>query len=150
MAQIGLNSGRSHPVHLVKRRFQAKSVAQRLKPRGDAWRLAITFCALMAFAFQSYVTQTHIHMTGSAAGIATASADGGKPSAQHDRYPANQDPSNCPICQDMVHSGSFITPAAIAAVAPSFAVSVIAIFIHTAIAIQPASHSWRGRAPPHA
>jgi hypothetical protein len=113
-------------------------------------RFAVTLFALLAFAFQSYVTQTHIHtggqpdvkiaMDGTSAKLAAK--------AKPDKYPANQDPSNCPICQEIVHSGSFISPAAIAALPPSLAVSVIAVLLDTVVATPPASHSWRGRAPP--
>jgi hypothetical protein len=114
-------------------------------------RLLVTVLALLAFTLQGYVTQTHIHMAGPAAGATFAgllSSGDGKAAAQRDRYPASQDPANCPICQELLHSGSFITPSAVAILLPSLAVSILAIVIDTAIVPQPVSHSWRGRAPP--
>jgi dienelactone hydrolase len=115
-------------------------------------RVALVLFALLAFAFQSYVTQTHIHVGGQSFGalVQLAATDGAKSTASKDKYPANQDPSNCPICQEMVHSGSFITPSAIAALPPALAVSIVALRLEAAIAPQATSHSWRGRAPPHA
>lgn len=134
----------------VKHRAKARVRTLRFKPQASALRLAITFVALIAFAFQSYVTQTHIHSAASigASGPAANKADAasGKP----DKFPANQDPSNCPICQEILHSGNFVTPSAIAALPPALSISIIAVRLDTAIAPQAVSHSWRGRAPPHA
>ncbi len=103
---------------------------------------------LVAFTFQGFVAQTHIHRLG---GISTASSSlqiETKRTVPPDKFPANQDPSNCPICQELLHSGSFITPSAVAALLPSLAVSIVAIVLDSAIAPPATSHSWRGRAPP--
>lgn len=130
----------------MKRRFPAISKVRRHSP---PLRLALTFVALLAFVFQSYVAQTHIHMTGQSLSI-TASADAKTaPQSKPAKFPANQDPANCPICQELLHSGSFITPSAVAALLPMLAVSVVAVVLETTIAPQAVSHSWRGRAPPH-
>jgi hypothetical protein len=110
----------------------------------SALRLWLASLVLIAFSFQSYVTQTHIHLVAQASNGMKADAR----KAPRDRYPASQDPANCPICQEVLHSGSFITPSAVAVLLPSLAVSVLAIVIDTAIASSPVSHSWRGRAPP--
>jgi hypothetical protein len=132
------------------RRFQSQRAVQQRRGSRTATagasllRLWLASLVLIAFSFQSYVTQTHIHLVAQTSD--PAKADSGK--AQRDRYPANQDPSNCPICQEVLHSGSFITPSAIAVLLPSLAVSVLAIVIDTTIVSQPVSHSWRGRAPP--
>jgi hypothetical protein len=133
----------------VRQRKQARATARQSLPR--TMRLALTVVALLAFTFQSYVTQTHIHVAGRT-GIETSMLGGdAKSSATHktDKFPANQDPSNCPICQEILHSGSFVTPSAIAALPPALAVSVVVVRLEAAIAHQPVSHSWRGRAPPH-
>jgi hypothetical protein len=107
-------------------------------------RLAITFLALLAFSVQSYVTQTHIHGAPASSGIAKAE----QPAQPHDRYPANDDPANCPICQEILHAGHYVTPAAVAVLLPSVAVSTIAIVLDVPIALRSVSHSWHGRAPP--
>jgi hypothetical protein len=120
-------------------------------------RLAVTLLALLAFALQSYVTQTHIHHASSAAfGLTFEStahpedAAAKTPGHSQDKYPANEDPSNCPLCQEILHAGAFVAPATLALFAPALSVSVIAIAPETAIVVRAVSHDWRGRAPPAA
>jgi hypothetical protein len=106
-------------------------------------RLAITLFALLAFALQGYVTQTHIHLT------RAMSASLSVP-AEHEKYPSKDDPSNCPICQEILHAGAFVTPSAVPLVLPSFAVSIIATIVEIPVAARTLSHNWQGRAPPRA
>ena len=47
------------------------------------------------------------------------------------------------------HQTGFVAPNAVAGLPPALAVSGIAIRLEIAIAPQPVSHSWHGRAPPH-
>lgn len=123
--------------------------ARALRPRRTAaltgWRLALAYAVLLAFAFQTYVAQTHIHLTqAETAKLYT----GGTGHDRHDKYPASDDPANCPICQEILHSGHFVTPSALAYAPPALAVSTIAL-VDTALPfILALSHSWRGRAPP--
>jgi hypothetical protein len=127
--------------------FMAKAKA--LRPRATAlsgWRLAVIYTAMLAFALQSYVLQTHIHFA-----PATALADTSGANGHHDKYPANDDPANCPICQEILHhGGQFITPSAQFLLPPTLAVSTIAVVDQALSHILAPSHSWRGRAPPHA
>ena len=123
----------------------AKASALRSRTAALAgWRLVVVYAAILAFAFQSYVIQTHIHFAPTAA----LASDG--QSGHHDKYPANDDPANCPICQEILHSGQFITPAAQFLLPPALAVSTIAIVDRALPHIFAPSHSWRGRAPPQA
>ena len=113
--------------------------------RGNsALRLLVTFFALFAFSLQTYIGQTHIHLAPDsfAAGAAHKQAP--------DKFPANGDPANCPICQEVLHDGQFVTPAAATLLLPSLAASVIEIAAPLPRLIQAASHSWRSRAPPAA
>ena len=122
--------------------------AKALRSRATAlsgWRLVVIYAAMLAFALQSYVLQTHIHFA-----PATAIADTHGANGHHDKYPANDDPANCPICQEILHTGQFITPAAQFLLPPSLAVSTIAVVDQALPHILAPSHSWRGRAPPHA
>jgi hypothetical protein len=108
-----------------------------------AGRLAVTMLMLVAFVFQNYVTQTHIHLT-----PAMAAAIGAP--AEHEKYPAKGDPSNCPICQEIAHAGAFVTPSTAPLLLPTFNVSTIALVVEAPIVIHALSHNWQGRAPPHA
>lgn len=108
------------------------------------WRFAVVCLALLAFAFQSYVVQTHIHFA-----PAMQLSSGGH-RGHHGKFPADEDPANCPICQEILHSGQFITPAAQFLLPPTLAVSTIALVDQALPHIFAPSHSWRGRAPPQA
>ncbi len=132
----------------MTRSRNASSKTGSLRPPVSAARLLVTFVAFLALALQGYVTQTHIHLAPDFA------VGAGKAAAAHkqqpDRFPANEDPANCPICQEILHSGQFITPAAAALLLPSLAVSIIAIVTDVAVSVEAASHGWRSRAPPTA
>jgi hypothetical protein len=65
-----------------------------------------------------------------------------------DKYPINEDPSNCPLCQEIAHSGQFVQSAALLAALP-FAANVHFIVFNEALpSFFAVSHIWRGRAPP--
>ena len=110
---------------------------------------------MLAFGFQSYVTQTHIHLAPNSfasfadLGAGTPAAEGTS-KQQPDKFPPGDDPANCPICQEILHSGQFVTPSAAALLLPTLAVSTIAIVVDITKAAQTASHNWRSRAPPKA
>lgn len=134
---------------MAKTRARRTGVARPL----TGWRLALASLLLVAFALQSYVVQTHIHLTQAESARLTlsAAAHGVKlaPLDRHDRFPDSGDPANCPICQEILHSGQFVTPSAQSLLPPSLAVSTIAV-VDTALPfVLSLSHSWRGRAPPH-
>jgi len=112
--------------------------------RASIGRLAITLFALFAFTFQSFVAQVHFHATPS---LASTALDAGKVS-QPGKLPANNDQSNCPICQVVLHAGQVLMPSTIAFALPSVAIFAITIANDTAPVTQSASHSWQSRAPP--
>lgn len=107
------------------------------------WRRALVLLALAVFTLQTYVVQTHVHFAHDPAQVTAASVKGG-----HGKAPANDEPQNCPICQEFLHTGQFITPTAQALLPPSLAVSTIALVDAALPFIHAPSHSWRGRAPP--
>ena len=110
----------------------------------------------LAFAIQTYLTQTHIHFSseGQSSGVhGQLALGGGKvangvPVDRKDRYPANEDPANCPLCQELIHAGQFVTPAAAVLFLPSLAISVIELTIRYSPHLHTVTHIWRGRAPP--
>lgn len=114
----------------------------------------------VAFALQSYVTQTHIHFaghvvtggftfpddfsknqTGKALGASQSQDD-------HDKYPPGDDPTNCPICQEILYAGHFVSPSAVQILLPSLAVSTIEIVETVIPRVFTLSHNWQGRGPP--
>lgn len=118
--------------------------------RARSWRQAIASLALVFFAFQSYLTQTHIHLLWQDAPDAYAQAIGAGLGAQpaHGKLPPADNPASCPICQDMLLAGHFTTPAAISLLMPAQIATMIAIAAATPVFVAAVSHNWRGRAPP--
>jgi hypothetical protein len=122
------------------------------KPGG--WRLAVLTLALITFALQSYITQTHVHFASREAFglsadnfVPTAKTATGK-TAPSKQTPSNDDPANCPLCQAAAHSGQFVTPVAIGFALPSEAIAIVPLAIVVLTASKTVSHSWQGRAPP--
>ena len=65
----------------------------------------MTLFALLVFALQGYLVQTHIHglpMTPQQTVHLSAPAGSGPV----DPY----DPASCPLCQEILHAGVFVTP----------------------------------------
>jgi hypothetical protein len=118
--------------------------------RSDAARLAITFFALFAFTLQTYVTQTHIH--GMARINSAAAPLAFDKNAAHEQQPGklppSDDPANCPICQEILHTGFYVTPSATALLLPTVAAFIAPTVVDIKTIAQASSHSWKSRAPP--
>jgi hypothetical protein len=115
--------------------------------------------ALIAFAFQSYVTQTHIHVPpvlGATSKIVPATDAGAakkststQKHAPNNNGPANDEPVKCPLCQAVGYAGHFVTPSAASALLlPASAISILPLLLALIPPRETPSHSWRGRAPP--
>jgi hypothetical protein len=107
---------------------------------GKAWRL-LAAAVLLAFSFQSYLAQTHIHET-SAATTLTWHA------GQHNKAPADNNPLDCPFCQAVAHAASFLVPGVpLPFLAPEWIATSTS---HLLLADKgPATRSnWQSRAPP--
>jgi hypothetical protein len=107
----------------------------------------VTLVALLAFVFQGFAVQTHIHdqpriVAGHVAQIANIPA----PSPLSAQDPLDQ--GSCRLCQELVHSGVFLAPvAAILLTATNFV--TLAFAAPPAPQIERAtSFAWQSRAPP--
>ena len=108
--------------------------------RANARRLAVTWILLLAFALQSYLTQTHLH--------AQAFQPAARASA-HNSSPADREALACPLCQVVASAGIFLTPAATAAVPPGvWSIPTSRAPAETGRTTAPAGFAWRSRAPP--
>ncbi|MBV9990733.1 MAG: DUF2946 family protein [Alphaproteobacteria bacterium] len=97
-------------------------------------RLWLTLLALLAFTFQTYVTQTHIH---------AAPVAGGK------QVPGKlDDQASCAVCQAAIHGGHYLTPSAGGFVPLTLSSYGVTIATEIAIFVSVASHSWHSRGPP--
>jgi len=119
-------------------------IAQTARTRPAILRLVTAF-VLAVFVFQGFLVQTHVHApaTGWDGGAhAGAPAQPGR----HDPL----DPANCPLCQEILHAGSFVAPGLIAL--PPAAARPIVFLICVVTALPPAApaRGWNSRAPPRA
>jgi hypothetical protein len=107
-----------------------------------ALRTLLNLVVLLTFTLQAFLVQTHLHnlpVSLETSGVVTASAPASK---------APLDIDKCFLCQEYVHGGTYLTPAAAAVLPPSAVVSLLPRVIETVAAARPLSHNWMGRAPP--
>jgi hypothetical protein len=108
-------------------------------------RLAILF-ALAAFLVQGLAVQIHIHGLPAKATHLAGSVQLTAPAAPLSQDP--YDPANCPLCQEALHAGTYIVPAAAEFFLLLNAVALAPAFT---IAPRPAAEpqpGWQSRAPP--
>lgn len=113
--------------------------------KGEApGRLLTALVFILAFTFQSFVAQTHIHVYGTAGlnAAASASVTGKAP----DQSPQDE-ASKCPACQLTTAMGAAVGPLAITIALPAFAVAVHPQDLLLPARAQPA-HAWTSRGPP--
>ena len=120
-------------------------------------RGVISAFALLAFIVSGFATQTHIHIppqselgfgTQQVAAQNIAAKD--IPSLNREQNPRapTDDPARCPLCQEYLHSGAYVTPLPAVFPVPVLIATVAALLITPVAIIRAVSHSWRGRAPP--
>lgn len=78
-------------------------------------RHAITLVLLLAFALQSYLTQTHIHGLSPARGCAEKCFVN---TPAGNSAPFGEATVDCPLCQAIFHAGAFFAPAALTVFVP--------------------------------
>ncbi|MGD0142326.1 MAG: hypothetical protein ABSC92_04145, partial [Rhizomicrobium sp.] len=102
------------------------------------------FVAVLAFALQSYIAQTHIHAESQALGgmvkIATTSPSG--------KAPVDHSQADCPFCQAVVHVGAIVVSAPPLLRSPFSWVETAALAFTAATFSIEAAHDWQSRAPP--
>ncbi|MDE2185099.1 MAG: hypothetical protein KGJ78_18965 [Alphaproteobacteria bacterium] len=105
----------------------------------------MTWILLLAFALQSYITQTHMHPAANPAANAPIVKNVSKAPAS---APADRDALNCPFCQAIAMAGAFFTPAAPLLFLPALWVMLAAPHV-SVILLHPAfARGWHSRAPP--
>ncbi|MEJ1968239.1 MAG: DUF2946 family protein [Rhizomicrobium sp.] len=128
------------------------------RARGQAAALSLrgvfTAFALVAFVLQSLAVQTHIHIAGpsEAAFDAQQSASPGAKAAtsrDRDRHPApTDDAAHCPLCQEFLAAGAYLTPAPVFLPLPLLTAAVAPSFVPSPAVIRATTHGWLSRAPP--
>lgn len=105
-----------------------------------AWRV-IACLLLISFTLQSYITQTHIHSTSTAA-IAKILV------GSHDKAPIDDGPLDCPFCQAVAHDGPFFLPATALLLLAVMGVELAAPPFGARKNAYVPAHNWQSRAPP--
>jgi hypothetical protein len=120
----------------------------------------VAFLGLLALAIQSFVVQTHIHnpaenfvpslsgITHVASNLATKASASNPDTTPHDKFPADDDPKNCPLCQAMAIAGHAILPAVLPLSLQLYITIDVVVFID-AINVPSVSHNWQSRGPPN-
>lgn len=109
------------------------------------WRRVLLAFTIAAFAQQSYLTQTHIHIPPAVAALDSGSVLG---ATGHGKTPSRDDPAHCPLCQEILIAGAYLTPVAIVILPPLLPAFRIELPAHELPFIAATSHAWHGRAPP--
>ena len=112
-----------------------------------ARRFAIVCSMLLAILWQSFVTQTHIHAEPGMYAVAIADS-AGKPAQLKAGQAPSDLPATCPICQEIAHAGSYLSPT-IVAFQPPIPVGLWRYVAPSlAATLHQRSHAWQSRAPP--
>ena len=101
-------------------------------------RLAVTLFALLAFTLQSYAMQVHVHGASIAA------------SQKLDGTQKPNDTAHCPICQEILHFGHYVTPSAGTWSLTLLVVPFVAPFAERIGGNSLLTRGWNSRAPPSA
>jgi hypothetical protein len=113
-------------------------------PHGG-WARWLAFAALIAFAWQSIVTQSHVHFDRGAV----------SPAVHHDQSPPDlhrvlprDAPVTCPICRAFAQAGHYLSPGTVI-LGAALASATWLTGPHGATWIgQGRSHAWYSRGPP--
>lgn len=108
---------------------------------GGMWRL-IAVLVLLAFSFQSYLAQTHIHEPATTVSHALIFQPG------HNKAPASNTPLDCPFCQAVAHASNFLLPGVLLLFLVSGVVEPVVWRDLLADKGAITRHNWQSRAPP--
>jgi hypothetical protein len=111
----------------------------------------IQILVVHAYSCFAYARAGSVHQPGAATEISNGkimtTADQSLP-APRDRYPINEDPANCPLCQVITLASHYVSAAVILIITPAETGVAFAIEVASPVFYHTHSHSWRGRAPP--
>ena len=114
--------------------------------RASPARRFVVFIAALAFALQSYITQTHIHDASQGLGGAVKIAATQSPA--QGKAPLHDGRTDCPFCQAVIHAGAFVAAATPLLYLPFTLVETVALIFTARATSDAAAHDWQSRAPP--
>jgi hypothetical protein len=110
-------------------------------PRPSAGRIALLLAILLAFTWQSFVTQTHVHVDPIAHHTQVAHPSKGGRST-------SSSPETCPICRVIAESGHHLLPTSVVIQVPDVMAVWLLDTLPLVLTICLRSHAWQSRAPP--
>ena len=114
--------------------------------RVSGWR-HVTWILVLAFSLQSYVTQTHIHVTPHTIGrVTVGKLLAGRPA--HKKSPAEDGTDVCPFCQAVASASAFFAPTAPLVQPPALWAESIVLPLRAGAVGDTVAHNWHSRAPP--
>lgn len=122
-----------------------RSGAASLVLKQPAARRYVTLFALLAFFLQSFAVQSHIHPLDKPATAAAAVNNIPAPVKKIDPV----DIGSCRLCQELIHAGAFVAPAATAVPASQSAAAIVFTALPLLAGLLTPAFAWQSRAPPH-
>lgn len=109
--------------------------------------IALVIVALFAFAWQSFVTQAHVHFDAGEYSRAVAPDHGLSFNLGSGQSPRDL-PAKCLLCKEQAQAGHYLPPhpLAIQCQASCAVAGTVALLI--ALALSPHARAWHSRAPP--
>jgi hypothetical protein len=123
-------------------RLMAKAARMAKQLERAALSRLIAALLLVAFGFQSYIAQTHIHDIAAKTPAAMVQHSG------HNRAPVQNSPLDCSFCQMLTQAGSTLIPdAALLVPAPQWIMMAVPYYLLAGTGTT-ANPYWQSRAPP--
>ena len=119
-----------------------KNPAGSLDWRAFGARRWVTLLALLAFFLQSLTLQSHFHPLLQPVKVAAAHTPASAP--VRNQQPVDQ----CRVCQELVHSGVFVVPAASTSLASLALTITVFTALPSALVSLTTAFAWQSRAPP--
>lgn len=111
-------------------------------------RLAATLIVILAFAFQGFVAQTHVHSARLSDAAIVATIKLTAPDAGKLPLPAPIPDDKCPLCQLAASLGAAVGVATTLIILPASDLAVLPAGTDLAVPKAPPSFVWRNRGPP--
>jgi Na+/H+-translocating membrane pyrophosphatase len=143
----GLRGAKGTRKKVQEIRTSADSCSYLFRSNLRARWFAVVLASLLAFSWQSFVTQTHVHFDPGASSTAAAGKAGGGAHEKAGRS-SSDIPANCPICQEIAHAGHYFLPTPVAFLGPYSVAVWIVVTPSLALTLRQRSHTWNSRAPP--
>jgi hypothetical protein len=118
-----------------------------VRRRVSGWRY-VTWILVLAFSLQSYVAQTHIHITSHTIDRVAAGKPLASTPAHNKKSPAEDGTDACPFCQAVANASAFFAPAAPLVLPPALWAESVALPLLAGTVGGATTHNWHSRAPP--